>query len=756
MLLCISIAYSIPQWISISGDPEGTPPKITIIDDGTDEYTTLKVEIPGFYCEYVYESGQTFNKIWVPAYGTIMDIGKPELPVVRGLLGYPINKSADNIELESAIWVDFYDYLIYPSQPGFPMEGPKPPFEWDEEFYNQDIWYSEEEAIIAEPGMLRDVKVINTGVQSFRYNPFYRHLMVASEMIVRVNYGLAGGKGDGRFRQKGDDSSGVHPDTLPYYQSLIWNVNELSLHPTSVETDYLIITGDDYYDSVLNLSRLLAIRGYHFEIKTMSEISPEGDPLDVYHYIKEHFLNCSYVYVLLVGDVPDLLPDGIHFEPFDADTMVPIPYWLPWSNPSDVCYACIDNTDPPIGGTDNDWLNWYYNFDMYPDVFVGRLTADNIDQVNLMVDKIFEYEHPSDFKTDNSLNPWYDTMLFVACKLHHPPNDDWDFYGDKKRIKESLYHINLPTNIEIVCSDTGNLNYNNNYVMKYIESGCNIVNYWGHGAYLSWLEWTDIPDEPWGYKSFMYKPHVKNLNNDNLVVVFNMSCNTARIDIPYGDDVYKGESLCCRWLKENRGAVAAIGCTRTYIVNCNPLFALDHNLFYTMYGVPNEYTFMWKPNNNISCVHYGALLRTFVTNYDPYKQWSKVLALGGEYLFIIIGEPSLNIRNKWTEETKLSMKGPEKLIKETPMEITIYPNPSSGIFTLKYDGDPSELNNIYIYDISGRLVKEIDIPKENTETVKINDNTSEKDIQLDLKDLTDGIYIISVDKEVYKNILICR
>jgi len=83
-------------------------------------------------------------------------------------------------------------------------------------------------------------------------------------------------------------------------------------------------------------------------------------------------------------------------------------------------------------------------------------------------------------------------------------------------------------------------------------------------------------------------------------------------------------------------------------------------------------------------------------------------------------------------------------------------HPSSGIFTLKYKGDVSKPNEINIYDISGRLVKRIECPISDVNSVNINDNTSEKDIQLDLKALNDGIYILSVDKEVYKNILICK
>jgi hypothetical protein len=691
-----------------------------------------------------------------------MEVGKPELPVVRGLLGYPIDKSADSVELVSATWEHFYNYLIYPHQPGFPMEGPRPPFNWDQIFYNQDVWYPDDGAILSNEGVLRDIMVVNNNVQSFQYDPYQMHLRVSKEMVIDIDYSFSE---KGKFGGKDGGSSGASPDFIPLYRSCVWNYDSLHKPIQYPDHDYLIITANGYYDYMEWLKYYLEGLGHHVILAKLDQIPNGYTALGIYHFIKDVYNTNHIVYILLAGDVQD----NFGTELFNPLYMVPFPYWLPsyyddqdnpeYVRPSDVCYACLGYDDPPPGyplSHDNpNWNFWWTNHDWYPDVFVGRLTADYVDQVNHMIDKLWEYEHLNDFKTDNSLSPWYDTMLFVACKYHNPPHDDHSYFTDKERIKESLYHINLPQNIEVLCSDNVTQNANNYYVMKFIESGCFIVNYWGHGDYLSWKEWTNIPDSL-GYKSFLYDPHVKNLNNENLVVVFNMGCNTADIDIPYGEDEYKGESLCCRWLKENRGGIAAIGATRRMWLYGTFYEAHDQNLFYVMYGVPEDNIFDWEPRNDISVVHYGAIERTFATNYEqPYNKIQYILP--SDYIYILIGEPSMKIRNKWTEEHKISMNRPEKLLKEQAPEVTIYPNPSSsGIFTLKYKGSPSLLNNIEIYDISGRLVKNVNITKENTDTVNINDNTTEKELQLDLKDLSNGIYILSVDKEVYKNILICR
>jgi len=65
-------------------------------------------------------------------------------------------------------------------------------------------------------------------------------------------------------------------------------------------------------------------------------------------------------------------------------------------------------------------------------------------------------------------------------------------------------------------------------------------------------------------------------------------------------------------------------------------------------------------------------------------------------------------------------------------------------------------SNISIYDISGRLIKTIGINQSDTESVNINDNTSVREILLDISDIKDGLYIIGVGDNVYKKLLLLR
>jgi hypothetical protein len=753
-----------------------SPPVISI-EDHNDDYTIYKVKIPGFWCDDVYAGGQTFQRISVPIYSTKMEVGQPELPVVRGLLGYPIMKDSSSVEVLSSMWQVFDNYLIYPYQQDHLEEGPQPLFQWNQEFYNQDIWYPGDYACLSDEGKLGDILVVNNHVQSFQYNPLQRQLKVASEMLIKVSYEFTG---KGGFGSKGEDPSGVHNDLIPLYNSCVWNYERLNRPIGKYGTDYIIICGNNYVSYLIPLQELLSQGQYLCDIVMMGNIYPGPDPkeaaLAVYHEINWYYENLGITYVLLVGDVSDT--EGT--ERFNADTMVPIPYWLPgesddgppYCRPSDVCYACLGNDDPPnlppIEYFDQVWMPYWNSSDWYPDIYVGRLTADNGEEVRVQVNKIIDYElhndrlnninnisldgiNPKSLNISNT-SPWYDTMVFVAHK--YDLENEYSYMNDKKnKMNNNNYDIPLP---EIKTCWGDYVGISNNTVMNYINSGCNIVNYRGHGSPHRWKEWTGTPDTPWGLYEFFGNPHIRYLNNEHYVVTFNIACSNACIDWHYGTDPY-GDTLCDYWMRIPdhpeiyNGAVATVGATRRTYTDYNDYF--DSSLFQMMYGTKNDTIMPTEPINLLGVVHYGALVKTY-TIFD--KIYSKRNILMSIYPYILLGEPSMKIRNKWTEFPKLNINRPEKLIKETPMEVTVYPNPSSGTFTLNYKGNISELNNIKIFDISGRLVKDINISQEDTLKVNINDNTSEKEILLDISDIKDGLYIIGVSDKVYKKLLLLR
>jgi len=569
-LILPTISFSFPTWVPV--DPNGMPGDplhITILEHD-ESHTQYKVEIPGFWCEDVYEGGQTFQKIWVPVYGTTMENGKPELPVVRGLMGYPEGKDTSNITVVSTIPVDFYNYLINPHQPDYLLEGPKPPFQWNQIFYNQDVWYPGDGAILSNEGVLRDIMVVNNNVQSFQYNPYYRHLRVSKEMVIDIDYSFSE---KGKFGGKDGGSSGASRDFIPLYRSCVWNYDSLHKTMETPDYDYLIITANGYYDFMEWLKYYLEGLGHHVIIAKLDQITNGYTALGIYHFINETYDIHHINYVLIAGDVPDTFGT----EPFNPLYMVPFPYWLFADNwdgqeptlyaPSDVCYACLGNADPPL---DMPPLmdGWWKLSDWYPDLYVGRLTANDVYDMAQQVDKIIDYEYGFD-KSSTKLDstpkmdstPWYDTMVFVAHKTYETGYYPYPFKDDKGGnniggIEDNdNYDIPITSTIHECWGD--NLNMTNDIVMDYIEEGCNIVNYWGHGGVTCWHTWAETedsypdPNNPGdNCTSFYGFIHVKDLSNEHYVVAFNIGCSMACIDFHWGyPPNYDGETLCDYWMR---------------------------------------------------------------------------------------------------------------------------------------------------------------------------------------------------------------
>ncbi|MFW9780153.1 MAG: C25 family cysteine peptidase [Candidatus Heimdallarchaeota archaeon] len=169
-------------------------------------------------------------------------------------------------------------------------------------------------------------------------------------------------------------------------------VNDQSLSiPNAI--DYLIISTDQFLDELQPLVTWKSQRGLIVNTKTIETISPkyEGDSLTekIRHCIQDYYRNNKTTWVVLAGGedfIPSksLLVDGVNI-------------------------SC----DSYYGNLDNDWLiddseitSIVNGSEWKPEVYVGRLPADNENQMKDLVDRIIDYEK----------NPppgsWMNTALF--------------------------------------------------------------------------------------------------------------------------------------------------------------------------------------------------------------------------------------------------------------------------------------------------------------------------------------------------------
>jgi hypothetical protein len=65
--------------------------------------------------------------------------------------------------------------------------------------------------------------------------------------------------------------------------------------------------------------------------------------------------------------------------------------------------------------------------------------------------------------------------------------------------------------------------------------------------------------------------------------------------------------------------------------------------------------------------------------------------------------------------------------------LNFYPNPSKGILNIEIKNNPSKNNSMFIYDITGKIVKQLSFENSSTSLENIN-----------LKDLNPGVYFLKL------------
>lgn len=162
---------------------------------------------------------------------------------------------------------------------------------------------------------------------------------------------------------------------------------------SSQNIDYVIITTEEFknYRGENDFHKLLSKRqeqGLTSTIKTVEEIyeeySGKDNPERIRNFIRDSYLNWETNWILLAGDV-EFVPVRLLWD-IDGDDM-----YLA----SDVYYQCLDGSynydNDSFYGEEHDGVNGDI-IDLTAEVFIGRASVDNYQQIEHFVNKTLTYE----------------------------------------------------------------------------------------------------------------------------------------------------------------------------------------------------------------------------------------------------------------------------------------------------------------------------------------------------------------------------
>lgn len=334
-------------------------------------------------------------------------------------------------------------------------------------------------------------------------------------------------------------------------------------------------------------------------LKTTESIYSEYDGFDeaeeIKYFIKDAFDTEHITYVMLVGGMKSYFfgPSRDTANIGLSNWYVPVRYTNnqemgPVHDPgfiSDMYYADLYDAEGNFSSWDKDkygesdgiyakWSSFGRDqdvLDLYPDVYVGRLACRNTWEVNVMVDKIIEYET----STTPSAS-WFNTMIGIGGDSH---DDSGTNYIEGEVLCDHVFDTYM-TEYEAVKLYASNRydqpDYipNDEAIVREVSNGVGFLLFDGHGSPGSWnthwpgeFNWDDTPG---GISCYDF-PDFKNSGQYPITIIggchnsqFNISLFPTLLNQPYMWTHGLPFPECFGWWivrKVDGGAIASMGNT---------------------------------------------------------------------------------------------------------------------------------------------------------------------------------------------------
>ncbi len=378
---------------------------------------TLQREISVDRCECVLQfqdiaasihtwRGQRFHRLSMEETGPMGETGRPELPVLSLLFAVPgdaqTKQAAEpKVTVEEKNPQTYADIVPYPVQPpAWDLAGvPTPDFAFDEAFYNSAGPYPAE-AYSTEEFQVGNLTILRVDLYPVRYFPATRQLVLSRRIDLDVDF--LGAKvlappsfigdftGAGRAGEEALARLVVNDTVVRRLEAQDMLSQLLPIDPVAVNDDQfelLVITRPALYAQARRLAQHRQSQGWRVALASLSETTyPDEDAIRDYIIARDEANTVTFAGghgfppetsycmrgVLLFGDV-ELIPPfaglntGLEADPTEPGQVVGLVG-------TDLYYSVIRGLDDK------------------PDVWLGRIPADDITEATPVVDKLIQYD----------------------------------------------------------------------------------------------------------------------------------------------------------------------------------------------------------------------------------------------------------------------------------------------------------------------------------------------------------------------------
>jgi hypothetical protein len=459
------------------GAPVNTTLKNVIITLQThDDAINLEYHINTLIKIPVTIDQSTYTRILIEDESNILLKGAPDLPHICRSIIIPDSAKME-IRVISSTFEEYKNILIAPSKGNLPRttQPESVPYEFSD-IYKTDEWYPAQVAELGDPYLLRDFRGQVVTINPVQYNPATHTMRFYTDITVEI---VPVGTNERNILTRDAFPATITTDFKPIYQQHFMNFNMLTRYdPVEEQGNMLVITYDGFWDEMLPFVQWKNMKGIPTEMVNISKI---GDANAIKGYIKEYYQTKGLAFVLLVGDAAQ------------------VPTYYNGSGASDPSYSYI------VGD------------DHYPDLFVGRFSAETIEHVATQVERSVDYE-----RNPQKDAVWYTHGLGIASE--EGPGDDNEIdYQHIRNIRAVLLNFTYSSIDELYDGNQGGEDLPGNptpsMVAASVNDGRSIINYCGHGSEVSW-----------GTSGFS-TTDVNALTNDNMLpFIVSAGCNNGEFD----------------------------------------------------------------------------------------------------------------------------------------------------------------------------------------------------------------------------------
>ena len=498
LALCILSTHLFAQeWVSC---PQSAPvaPKVKLVSD-TECATTLSFNLGGFFKKEVRTPQGMQCIITVPKMASMLEEGAPDLP----LFAIPVlidDGAKMEVRIDDYQYLDFENIEIAPSKGNInrQINPDEVPYRYGAA-YSQNQFFPGFQANLDQPYILRDFRGQNILVYPFAYNPITKTLRVFTHLQLTMS--RTNEKGNNQKLRRRSSLTRLSSETEAMYAHRFINYREKATKYAFVadEGELLVICPDRFLEAMQPFVDWKNKSGRQTTMVSLSDIGSNNPDL-IKSCILNHYNNPdeNLCYVLLVGDYADLTPKMMS------------------------------------GGASDIWFGQLEGSDYYPEVFVGRFSAESVTDVQNQVTKVVYYERDITSQAD-----WLSKGIGIgssegAGSGHNGGESD---YQHIEYIRDTLLHY---TYSEVSQHYHGvGVGTNATMLRENFNSGASICNYCNHGAQTSW------------YVGNFNNSHINALTNDyKWPVIWSTACLNGQFN-------YSQPCFAETWMRATNNATGA-------------------------------------------------------------------------------------------------------------------------------------------------------------------------------------------------------